>query len=109
MSHRRMVVAAGVTLSLGVGVARAQLVVTDPAVTLRAQAVAMLKSQILNTLGQEAERVQRMATRLSATTSLDRYALTDVPMWRIHLFQSEQFLYANPYNAALNYGDGSGA
>jgi hypothetical protein len=30
-------------------------------------------------------------------------------MWRIHLFQSEQFLHANPYNAALNYGDGSGA
>ena len=96
-----MVVAAGVTLSLGVGLARAQIVVTDPAVTLRAQAVAVLKSQIINTLGQEMERVQRMAARLSASTTLDRYALTDVPMWRIHLFQNEQFLYANPYNAAV--------
>ena len=26
-------------------------------------------------------------------------------MWRIHVFLGEQFLYANPYNAALNYGD----
>ena len=102
MSHRRMVVVAGVTLSLGVGVARAQLVVTDPAVTLRAQAVAALKSQVLNTLGQEAERVQRMATRLSASTSMDRYVLTDVPMWRIPSFRVSNFM--RPMRA-LNYGD----
>src|SRR3954447_16454345 len=110
MSHRRMaVIVTGLTLTLGVGLARAQIVVTDSALTLRTQAVAALKNRVINTLGQEAERIQRMAARLSASTNLDRYSLTDVPMWRIHLFQSEQFLYANSFNAALNYGDGPGA
>ena len=109
LPRRTVVVAAGVTLSLGVGLARAQIVITDPAVTLRAQVIAVLKSQVLDTLRQEADRVRRMSKRLSASTSLDRYALTDIPKWRIHSFLSEQFLYANPYNAALNYGDGRGA
>jgi hypothetical protein len=95
---------------LGAGLARAQLVITDPAVTLRDAVIAVLKHQLLDTLTQEVDRFQRMATRLSASTNLDKYALPedDIPMWRIHLFQGEQFVYANPYNAALNYGDGSG-
>jgi hypothetical protein len=29
-------------------------------------------------------------------------------MWRIHLFEFEQFVYANAYHAALNYGDRHG-
>lgn len=52
-----------------------------------------------------------MARRLSVVTNLDKYAISDddTPTWRIHLFLGEQFLYANPYNAALNCGDGTGA
>jgi hypothetical protein len=30
-------------------------------------------------------------------------------MWRIHVFLGDEFLFANPYNAALNYGDGTGS
>ncbi len=108
---RTVLIAAVAALVLGAGLARAQLVITDPAVTLRDAVIAVLKGQLLDTLTQEADRVQRMATRLSASTNLDKYALTemDIPMWRIHLFLGEQFLYANPYNAALNYGDGKGS
>jgi hypothetical protein len=112
MSRPRIVLIAAITaVVLGAGVARAQLVITDPAVTLRNVVIAVLKRQVLDTLTQQADRFQRMAKRLSASTNLDKYALTDddIPMWRIHLFQGEQFLYANPFNAALNYGDGSGA
>ena len=109
LRHRTVLIVAGATLSLGAGVARAQLVITDPALTLRDQVIAVLKRQVVDTLSQEADVVQRMATRLSASTALEKYVLADIPMWRIHLFQGEQFLYANPYNAALNYGDGSGA
>jgi hypothetical protein len=51
---------------------------------------------------QQADRVQRMAKRLSALMNLDKYAPTDddIPMWRIHLFLGEQFVFANPHNAA---------
>ena len=43
-----------------------------------------------------------MAKRLSALMNLDKYAPTDddIPMWRIHLFLGEQFVFANPHNAA---------
>jgi hypothetical protein len=107
---RTVLIAAVAALVLGAGLARAQLVITDPAVTLRDAVIAVLKRQVLGTLTQEADRVRRMATRLTASTNLAKYAVTgiDVPMWRIHLFLGEQFLYANPYNAALNYGDGHG-
>ena len=107
---RTVLMAAAVALALSAGLAHAQLVITDPIVTLRDAAIAVLKRQVLNTLTQEADRVWRMATRLSASTNLGKYAAIgiNVPMWRIHLFQGEQFLYANPYNAALNYGDATG-
>jgi hypothetical protein len=112
MSRPRIVLVVAVAaVVLGAGLARAQWVITDPAVTLRDAVIAVVKHQLLDTLTQEADRFQRMATRLSASTNLDKYALTDddIPMWRIHLFQGEQFVYANPYNAALNYGDGRGS
>src|ERR1700724_2535771 len=108
---RTVLIAALAAIVLAAGVARAQLVITDPAVTLRNVVIAVLKRQVLDTLTQQADRVQRMAKRLSALTNLDKYASTDddIPMWRIHLFLGEQFVFANPYNAALNYGDRNGA
>jgi len=108
---RTVLIAAIAAVVLAAGVARAQLVITDPAVTLRNVVIAVLKRQVLDTLSQQADRFQRMAKRLSASTNLDKYALTDddIPMWRIHLFLGEQFVFANPYNAALNYGDRNGA
>lgn len=108
---RNVVLGAAVASVAAVGIARAQIVITDPAVTLRDQIIATLKSQILDTLSQQADQLYRMAKRLSVLTNLDKYAITDddTPKWRIHPFQFEKFLYANGYNAALNYGDGSGA
>jgi hypothetical protein len=104
---RTVLIAAVAALGLGAGLARAQLVITDPAVTLREAVIGVLKRQLLDTLTQEADRIRRMATRLSASTNLDKYALSEmeIPMWRIHVFWGDEFLYANPYNAALNYGD----
>lgn len=89
---------------------RAQLVVTDPAVTLRDAAIAATTQQIFDALTQEAEQITKMAKRLSALTDVHKYAIAhaDTPKWRIHTFQGEQFLYANPYDAALNYGDSTG-
>src|SRR5216683_4533982 len=108
---RTVLIAAIAAVVLAAGVARAQLVITDPAVTLRNVVIAVLKRQVLDTLTQQADRFQRMAKRLSASTNLDKYALTDddIPMWRIHVFWGDEFLYANPYNAALNYGNGDGS
>src|SRR5580658_2134939 len=100
---RTVLMAAVVALALSAGLADAQLVITDPLVTLRDAAIAVLKRQVLGTLTQEADRVWRMAARLSASTNLAKYAVTGVgvPMWRIHVFLGDEFLYANPYNAAL--------
>lgn len=106
---RRAIVVTSLVL-LTAGAAGAQIVVSDPAVTLRDQIIADLKRQLLDTLTQEADRIRQMAQRLAAVTNLQKYATAeDVPEWRIHVFWGDEFLYANPYTAALNYGDGSGS
>lgn len=108
MSPRVVVATAAVCLTAAA--AGAQIVVNDPAVTLRDQVIADLKRQLLDTLTQEADRIRQMAQRLAAVTSLQKYATADdVPEWRIHVFWGDEFLYATPYTAALNYGDGSGS
>jgi hypothetical protein len=114
MSYRRnavIVATAGLALALGAGIARAQIVIFDPAVTFKNAAIAALKEVLLDTLGNEADRLRQMAKRLSAFTDLRKYWIADddTPKWRIHVFFGDQFLFANPYNAALNYGDPSGA
>src|SRR5437867_2816130 len=114
MARRRMMFVGGivvVALSVGAGLARAQIVIFDPAVTFRNAAIAALKAVVLDTLGNEVDRLKAMAKRLSASTNLDKYFIADddTPKWRIHPFQFEKFLYVNGYNAALNYGDRSGA
>ena len=106
-----MLIAAVVALALGAGLARAQLVITDPAVTLRDAVIAVLKGQLLGTLTQEAGRVWRMATRSergdeSGEVRRDGSRRADVADPRV--FRGDEFLYANPYNAALNYGDATG-
>jgi hypothetical protein len=86
--------------------ASAQLVVTDPAVTVRNAITAAVKSQLLQTVRQERDRLRRMSRRLSALTSLDRYIAGEAPRWRTHDFESDAFLFARPFHAALNYGGG---
>lgn len=111
MSCKRSVVLGAIAVTLFGGAAAAQIVVTDPAVTIKNAIIATLRQQVLDTATQQASKLRRMARRLSAFADLNRYAISDddTPKWRIHTFLGEEFLYANPYDAALNYGDRSGA
>jgi hypothetical protein len=97
-----------VLVTAGMGVAHAQFEVFDPLVTAKEAVIAGIHDVLTHVLDDERALFLRMATRLSALTDLAKYVLQEAPAWRIHLFMGEEFLYANPYNAALNYGDGSG-
>lgn len=104
-------VAVATIVTASVGVVSAQIAISDPPLIQRDAAVAILKGQILDALTNEAQQIQRMAARLSALTDLNKYAIShgDTPTWRIHSVEGDQFLYANSYNAALNYGDRAGS
>jgi hypothetical protein len=89
----------------------AQIAVYDPAVTARNSVTAVLKAYLVNLQREQGEQLRRMSQRLSVFTNLDKYALTDIPQWRIHIFfdaPEEDVLFARDYHAALNYGDASG-
>jgi hypothetical protein len=114
MFRRRSVVVCGslvIALTFGARLANAQFAVFDPALTLKDAAIAALNELLRDTLNEEADRLYKMAKRLSAFADLGRYFISDddTPKWRIHPFQFEKFLYANGYNAALNYGDRVGS
>ena len=104
------------SLALGVvlvmltsSVAWAQLVVNDPAVTLRNAATAVLQEYLVNTQREQRRQLRRMAQRLSVLTPLDKYVLPDTPRWRTHDFESPDLLaFTRDYHAALNYGDAAG-
>src|SRR6478736_6303122 len=106
MSRITRVLFGAVALLLSyVTLASAQLVVTDPGVTIQNAIVAVLKEEMLDTAALQARRIRRMARRLSAHTNLDKYAVPNPPRWRTHSFLDDgTFLYANQFNAALNYG-----
>ena len=105
--YRRIVFGVSVAvLSVGLGSAWAQLVVTDPGTTARNAMTAVLKSQIVETLIEQHGRLRRMARRLSAFTNLDKYAVPDPPKWRTH--GSDDFLFSRDYNDALIFGDADG-
>jgi len=107
--HRRYLLVLPLSLVLVAGSTPAwgQIAVTDPAVTARNAAIAVLKARLLDTLSLEREQLDRMARRLSALTSLNHYAVPDVPRWRTH--GSDTTLYAGGYDAALIFGDALGA
>src|SRR5207244_2836811 len=107
-NHRIIIIAVAI-VAVSVSFAGAQIVVTDPATTIKNAAIALLKNDVVDLLTNQATRLRKMAKRLSLATNLDKYSLPDPPAWRIHWFiEDGTFLYANPYTAALNYGDGSG-
>ena len=83
-----------------------QVVVTDPAVTARNAITAMVKDYLLTLQREQHSQLRRMATRLSVSTNLAKYALPDSPRWRTH---GGDFLFAGPYNDALIFGDARGA
>ena len=106
---RRWIIAGVVLAMLGIGlrVADAQVVVTDPATTIKNAFTAIFKSQIVETLTQQARQIRRMARRLSVFTDLVKYAVPDPTRWRSYRYQ-DQNLYANLYVEALNFGDPDG-
>lgn len=85
---------------------RAQLPVTDVAVTARNAATAVAKEFLLQVQREQHRKLRRMARRLSMHTDLRKYVLEDPPRWRTH---GGDFSFANPYNAALIFGDAQGA
>ncbi len=114
MRQRRtglIVSVAVLALTLVAGLVSAQITIFDPAITSRNTTVAVLKQVLLDTLGNEADRLRQMAKRLSAFTDLRKYWISDsdTPEWRLHPAGGDQFFFANPYNRALNEGDPTGA
>ena len=100
------------TLAFVLGLAstgHAQLVVHDPAVTLRNSITAAVKEAEVALQRLQHSQLRRMAQRLSMFTNLGKYGLPNAPLWRIHDWQNPAaFLFSRAYNAALNYGDAGG-
>jgi len=91
------------------GVGQAQLVVHDPAVTLRNTITAAVKEAEVALQRLQHSQLRRWAQRLSMFTDLGKYGLPDAPLWRIHDWENPAaFLFSRAYNAALNYGDAGG-
>jgi hypothetical protein len=97
-----------VLVTLGLGSAWA-FVVTDPATTARNAVTALLKSQVVDTIVQQHDRLRRMAQRLSAHTTLDKYRVQAPPRWRPHATDAETSPHSHGYLDALRYGDPTGA
>src|SRR6185295_10859048 len=108
--RRRLVVLIGLALlTLAVWPVHAQVVVYDPAVTLRNSITATVQEFVFNIQREQRRQIRRMARRLSLFTNLDKYTVEATPRWRIHQFlEREVVLFAREYHAALNYGDPSG-
>lgn len=106
--HRSIALVAITLVGIGGGFAGAQIVVSDPATTIKNAAIAVLKSEVVDVLTNQATRLRKMAKRLSLATNLDKYAVPEPPRWRVYRYQDTN-LYANPYNEALNGGDHEGA
>src|SRR5687767_7038184 len=91
-----------VLVALGTPLASAQAIVNDPAVTVRNTITAVVKHWLLKMQEEQHRKLRRMAERLSVHTKLNKYALPDPPRWRTH---GGDFLYSQPYNDALIFGD----
>jgi hypothetical protein len=108
---RRIVIAAVALVLIGCLVAEAQIVVYDPAVTARNSVIATVKELLVNLQDLQRRQLRRMASRLSLFTDISKYAIAEIPQWRIHVFfdaPEEPVFFARDYHAALNYGDAGG-
>jgi hypothetical protein len=80
-------------------------IIYDAAVTARNAITARVQQLLLEVQREQHRKLRRMARRLSMHTSLDKYAVPDPPRWRTH---GGDYLYANPFNDALIFGDPTG-
>src|SRR5260221_4679585 len=88
---------------------QAQIVVFDPAITIRNTTTAIVKELLANLQEQQRRQIRRMSRRLSLFTDLQKYQLPEPPRWRIHIFNDpEAVLFAVDYHAALNYAYATG-
>jgi conjugal transfer/entry exclusion protein len=110
MPHRRIVMTTCVLVVVTVGLSSAwAFVVTDPATTARNAVTAVLTRQIVDTIVQQHDQLCRMAQRLSAHTSLEKYIVPEPPRWHPHASNPETVPYGHGYLGALTYGDPTGA
>ena len=58
---------------------RAQIVVHDPAVTLRNSVTATIEQYLFNIQNEQRRQIRRMARRLSLFTDIGKYVLMDTP------------------------------
>jgi hypothetical protein len=91
-------------------VSRAQWVVHDPANTARDAISALYQQYLVNTQWDQQLALARMAQRLSALTSLDKYRLRQVPQWGTHDAAPATLLaLTRAYATALNRGQTAGS
>jgi hypothetical protein len=105
MKNRRIAILSMIVLTVGLGSAWAQIVVTDRLTTARNAVIATLKTQIVDVVRAQHERLRDMARRLSGD-SLARYAAPDAPPSDADA--TSTLTYGESYGAALRYGDVTG-
>lgn len=106
MQRPRTLVLTAVLVTTCIATASAQLVITDHATTAKNAVIAGVKESVLEVLAEQFSKLKRMAMRLSLHSDLRKYVAQEPPLWRTH--DSETYLYANGYTAALTYGDALG-
>lgn len=84
----------------------AQVTVHDPANTARNTVTSLYQQYLIETERLQHAKLWAMARRLSAFANLRRYALADVPRWRVH---GGDYLHALGVGDALSFGDPRGA
>jgi hypothetical protein len=88
----------------------AQVVVTDPANTIRNAITAALKEYLLELQISQHSQLRRMAQRLSMFTHLGKYSAPDAPRWRRHPEDDgESEMFSSRLQSALDFGDADGA
>ena len=89
----------------------AQVVVTDPANTIRNAITAALKEYLLDLQISQHSQLRRMAQRLSMFTHLSKYSAPDAPRWRRHPGGDDEGgeMFSSLLQSALDFGDAAGA
>lgn len=88
----------------------AQVVVTDPANTIRNAITAALKEYLLDLQISQHSQLRRMAQRLSIFTHLGKYSAPDAPRWRRHPEDDDESeMFSSALQSALDFGDADGA
>src|SRR4051812_7222265 len=88
-------------------VSAAAFEIFDPVNTLEHRLLSEWRERIVRTLTDELTRIQRMATRLSAVTTLTKYLVDEPPLWRTRRIDGA-LEASDAFMAALNGGDPDG-